>query len=335
MKRFLPVFVSLTLAASAAAAQVPTDLPPEKGGTIYSLGMPPVYRGHAGAMIGWDRPGSNGEFSSLGHLGLMKALGSPVVGIMAVGLEGYAGYRANEFDWGGRALFSIPVFHVTTGVDYNGLESRFDWLVRLELPFRRGGIFGRGTQIRFDYLPTRGNSFGVGINSPLWGRNIGQTRPKTDNVRLRTPPLTRLDEGTYELPDGTREALMAVGESAHWITKLVMPFDDQKGGDPREVYAQTAADLNARFQTRSLNEEIAFYHAELDRVFSMRTVLRAIDPEVVINPSRSTSSRRSRPATCVPSATCLISTTRKIPSIYEDRILVARVDRGNPARTDR
>ena len=267
--RFLSILVPLALAADVMLAQQPTDLPPEKGGTVYSLGMPPVYKGHAGAMVGWDRPGSAGEVSGLGHLGVMKDLGSPIVGIMALGLEGYAGYRADKFDWGGRALFSVPVMHFTTGADYNGLENRFDWLIRLELPMRRGGIFGRGTQIRFDYLPTRGHSFGVGINSPLWGRNIGQTRPKTDNVRFRSPPLTRLEQGDYELPDGVEETIANVRASAFWIARLAMPLDDRKGGDPHEVFAETTSELGERLKTRGFNDEIAFYHAELDRAFSM------------------------------------------------------------------
>ena len=77
------------------------DLPPEKGGETYSLGMPPVYKGRSGFELQWYRPQNNSELAGFYNLGLSKDLGSPVVGIAALRLEGYVGFRNQDLDGGG------------------------------------------------------------------------------------------------------------------------------------------------------------------------------------------------------------------------------------------
>jgi hypothetical protein len=59
-----------------------TDRPPEKGGRIYQLNMPPIYKGHTGATFGWYRPDEKtDELRVLFHAGVMKDLFSPITGI--------------------------------------------------------------------------------------------------------------------------------------------------------------------------------------------------------------------------------------------------------------
>ena len=56
------VFVMVGLMA-AGAALANRDLPPGKGGTTYSLGMPPVYKGRSGFELQWYRPENNSELA--------------------------------------------------------------------------------------------------------------------------------------------------------------------------------------------------------------------------------------------------------------------------------
>ena len=79
-------------------ASAQRDLPPEKGGETYSLGMPPVYKGRSGFELQWYRPQNNSELAGFYNLGLSKDLGSPVVGIAALRLEGYVGVRNQDLD---------------------------------------------------------------------------------------------------------------------------------------------------------------------------------------------------------------------------------------------
>ena len=136
----LVVLVGCAGFVGTASAQ--RDLPPEKGGETYSLGMPPVYKGRSGFELQWYRPQNNSELAGFYNLGLSKDLGSPVVGIAALRLEGYVGLRNQNIDGGGRALFEIPSFFVGGGIDYNGSDSVWDFLLTLDLPLRRGGVFG-------------------------------------------------------------------------------------------------------------------------------------------------------------------------------------------------
>ena len=215
----LMVPFGLLVAGDAVAER---DLPPAKGGTTYSLGMPPVYKGRSGFEIQWYRPQNDSQMAAFLDLGVSKALGSPVVGIAALRAEGYVGMRNQHLDGGGRALFEIPSFHVGVGVDYNVTDSVWDMLLELDLPIKRGGVFGRGTTICLRWLPSRDQTFGIGVNLPLWGSNIGATRPKKDHVRLQSQEPARIatDSTTVDL-DTT---LAELAERARWVSELSQPF---------------------------------------------------------------------------------------------------------------
>ncbi len=259
--------------AEKASAQ--RDLPPEKGGETYSLGMPPVYKGRSGFELQWYRPQNNSDLAGFYNLGLSKDLGSPVVGIAALRIEGYVGFRHKDLDGGGRALFEIPSFYFGGGVDYNASDDVWDFLLTLDLPLRRGGVFGRGTTLALRWLPARDQTFGVGINVPLWGRNIGATRPKSDNVSLDFRDPFRLE---LELQDELlKKSLTDLRERAHWLAMMTQPFAEPEGADAAEAMAPVLAALKAHIDTtdsgfpggHTLPEEIRAYHETLDRAFSL------------------------------------------------------------------
>ncbi len=263
--------------APFAHAQSRYDRAPEDGGQTFQLGMPPVWKGYAGGTFGWYRPGETvDQLQILAHMGLYKDLLTPVAGVAALGLEGYGGFRGEDgWDGGGRALFSIPALHFTTGADYNISDSDWSWLLRLEIPFRRGGIFGRGSQVRIDYLPGFDHTFALGVNVPLWGRNNGETRPAHDAVELETPPLQHFE--WEQRPQGLDEAIANLREGARWIAELSMPLTDRGGAEPEKKYADQIARIrdhvgtvDARFPNgHTLLEEIRVFHAEMDRAFAI------------------------------------------------------------------
>jgi hypothetical protein len=267
--------VLLGCAGFVGTASAQRDLPPEKGGETYSLGMPPVYKGRSGFELQWYRPQNNSELAGFYNLGLSKDLGSPVVGIAALRLEGYVGLRNQNIDGGGRALFEIPSFFVGGGIDYNGSDDVWDFLLTLDLPLRRGGVFGRGTTLALRWLPARDQTFGVGINVPLWGRNIGATRPMSDNVSLDYRDPFRLE---LELQDQLlKKSLTDLRERAHWLAMMTQPFAEPEGADAAEAMAPVLAGLKAHIDStdsgfprgHTLPEEITAYHETLDLAFSL------------------------------------------------------------------
>ena len=265
--------LAVLLTAGSAVAQ--RDLPPAEGGTTYSLGMPPVYKGRAGFEMQWYRPQNDSQMAAFLNLGLAKDLGSPVVGIAALRVEGYVGIRNQRFDGGGRGLWEIPSFHVGIGVDYNATDDAWDMLYSLDLPLKRGGVFGRGSTISLRWLPARDQTFGLGVNVPLWGRNIGATRPDKDHVRLqrRNPKRLILEQPELDLED----TLADLAERARWVGELSQPFAEPEGADADEAMAPVLAGLQDHIDSvdagfpngHDFPAEINAYHATLDLAFSL------------------------------------------------------------------
>ena len=229
------------LCTSGGPAYAQFDSPPTLGGLTHELGMPPVYRGRGGFELGWYRPQTASDPSGLFNLGLAKSLGSPVVGIAGLRLEGYVGVTREELDGGGRALWEIPSFHIGAGVDYNVPDEVFDFMLALDLPLQRGGAVGRGTTIGIRWLPSRDQTVTFGVNVPLWGRHVGETRPPRDHVRLpkRTPRRLELDLAESELA----ALLDELRERAHWVVRLTQPFAEHSGADPHAAMAPVLAEL--------------------------------------------------------------------------------------------
>jgi hypothetical protein len=121
-----------------------------------------------------------------------------------------------------------------------------DWLVGLDLNVRRGGVLGRGTRLRIDWMPWRDNTVLAGVHVPLGGR-AGTTRPRTDRVRFPRaaaawPTAARVDLAT------PRREFRAAAEA---LTRLVLPLRSRLGGDAREAVAEDVARSGARRARRS------------------------------------------------------------------------------------
>lgn len=281
----LPALALVFCYLNADSALAQRDLPPEKGGTTYSLGMPPVYKGRSGFEVQWYRPQNNNDLAAYYNLGVSKDLGSPVVGIAALRAEGYLGVRGQEFDGGGRALFEIPSFFTGFGVDFNGTDNVWDFLFQLDLPLRRGGVFGRGTTLCVRWLPFRDQTVGLGVNIPLWGRNIGATRPKSDNVRLDSRDPRRME---MELTESRfKTTLSDLAERARWVADLSQPFAEPEGAEAAKAMEPVLATVMAHIDStdgafpsgHSLPEEIRAYHEALDLAFSLALGGQGVSPK--------------------------------------------------------
>ena len=91
-------------------------------------------------------------------------------------------------------MFLIPNLRLGAGVDYNIRDESLDFILGLGLPIRRGGVVGGGSNLVVRWIPARGQTFSVGLDWPLWGSNMGKTRPKKDYVRLDSRKPRRLEK---------------------------------------------------------------------------------------------------------------------------------------------
>jgi hypothetical protein len=265
------------LVCSAAQADVPTDRPPNKGGYTYSLGLPSLYKPYTGFELQSYSTGEKGELGGLLNFGIDKDLVNPIVGAAALGIEGYAGYRGQAYDGGGRAHFMIPSLLLGAGVDYNVTDDSFDFLLRAGFTTRRGGVFGAGTTVALRYMPTRDHTFSVGINVPLWGKHLGRSRAKRDHVVLDSRKPGRLEKDRANPDAELRIVLDALGERVHWITRLTQPFEEVRGGDAVAAISPDADAIAAHIAMTSERfpdghtpvEEVRVYHELLEYAIAL------------------------------------------------------------------
>jgi len=273
---FAALLLHLTCLAlvSPAAADA---LDPDEGGFIESMGQPPTWFPYVSPSGGVHEPSDDAAGAGYLTLGIFKNVLSPIPSIGVAG-EGYVGGRAAGVDGGFRGLLALRPFGLGIGADYNVRQNDVDLLLSFTHPIRRGGLFGHGTRLRVDYLPTRGNSFQVGVMVPLGQRWLGKTRPKSDHVALKLPEHVARPE-PVAVP-GLDAAIANVRDAADWINRFTTPFFDPGGGTRDEAMHRFVervkrlehhiAETSALYPDgRGYPEELRVYHAELDRAFAL------------------------------------------------------------------
>ena len=277
--RLLALTVAACLLAPSVARSDETDRPPDQGGFTHQMGIPSLVRTTVGAEYQSYRPDDAHELGGLINFGVMRYLGHPIVGLGGLGVEVYGGGREREGDFGARGYFTIPTMRLGAGLDFNAVSDEHDFILKLDLPLRRGGIIGRGSAMTVRWLPTRGQTFTVGVSAPLADPEAGRTRPHDDYAKMdarRPLRLTTADaSGADSIPWPATLAFLA--ERAHWIAELTQPFAEYGGSDavaamePRiKMLREHMAAKDGAFPNgHTLNEEIRVYHETLDRAFSM------------------------------------------------------------------
>ena len=147
------------LGASSGVAGVRA---PELGGTTKSMGMPERVDFYGGASVGGQFKGEN---VAVGYLkfGFYKSIGNPATGAFGILPEAYVGVSDRESDGGFRLSLMSPFLRMGFGADYNVPSEEVDFLFTFVFPVRRVGIFGHGTDLRFEWLPTRDQSINLAL----------------------------------------------------------------------------------------------------------------------------------------------------------------------------
>lgn len=259
------VAVVLGVVTSASAQW---DRPPEQGGRTASLGQPLRWHWAAGLGAGAYLEGPANQVMVRASGGVSRDLLSPVVGLANIGFEAYAGGRGTQTDGGARAVLQVPHFSMGAGADYNLRDGRLDFLVSAFSPIRRGGIVVPGGRLRLDWYPLRGHSFTLGMWIPLGDPLAGRGRPVRDYVVV----AANLEPSVpYQVHDPELEAILdTLRVSAEWIRRIVAPFLDQDGRDGGVALARTQRylrELRAHFATRSAEQEVRYFHSQLEHAF--------------------------------------------------------------------
>jgi hypothetical protein len=242
------------------------------------MGMPLRVRQTGGLEYLVYRPSENAENGGLFNIGAQQIIGNPVLGLAGLGLELYVGGRARDFDGGARAYFTIPALLLGLGVDKNFESKDSDFILKLDLPLRRGGIVGAGSAMTLRWLPSRAQTFTVGVTFPFGDQDLGRTRPQRDHVEMDDRKPKRVGAADLKGKDhDLAVTLDTLRVRARWVARITQPFVEYQGGNAREAMAPHVASLRAHMAAvdalfphgHTANEEIRVYHETLDRAFSI------------------------------------------------------------------
>jgi hypothetical protein len=159
--------------------------------SIVSMGQPSRLWPYAGASLALNQLSDESAVGGTVSLGVQRPLMNPLTGGPTLALEGYvggAGGSISGVDGGFRAAMALPILFTQFGVDWNLRVDRAQFFMSVIFPPIRGGLLGRGGQLRVDWVPARDQTVQLGFNMPLGQPWIGKTRPRRIEARLPEPP---------------------------------------------------------------------------------------------------------------------------------------------------
>lgn len=261
----------LMLAAQAARAEPWGD--PEKGGYTRSIGLPQQWRVTAGAGVGAETgPSFDGLVSEL-RFGWQADLLHPVMALLALRVEGNVALRGTDAGAGARALLVSPSLRLGAGVSWSTFDHDFRPVVTANFAVRRGGLFGSGTTLRFDWLPRAGgqHAFLVGVEVPLLRlTEPGASRPERDHVPLFVPRPKKTRE--REVSAALVEAVENLRDDALWVQQLVLPPIGQTGATragATDSVVESLRSLRLQLATRDVAETMEAWHRDIDHAFTL------------------------------------------------------------------
>jgi hypothetical protein len=245
--------------------------------TVKSMGRPPVWKPFTGGYYGLDRSGDSSRSGGAGYVGVYRDLMPSIVGV-GVGGEAYVGKTEGLSgpDFGLRALAELRSLFLKAGVDHDFQREDTSFVLSLTLPLRRGGVFGRGTLFRVDWLPGRGHSWNFGLQLPL-EPHMGKTRPRDTDVdvpRGEPPPRPAASA------PGVSAVMGEVREAARRIVVLstLFPRDDRSDrvkslersrAQLREVERALGETSPSRPNGVRMEDEVRILHDRLDVAFGL------------------------------------------------------------------
>jgi hypothetical protein len=267
------LFAAYAAAAAGAEAASADPLAPAK-----SMGQPPRWKPYSGLYFGFNDTRHEMEPGGAALIGIFKNLKAPTVDLLGWSAEAYAGGAGGELDGGMRMCLASPVLFLQGGIDYNFRLESGDFLLSASVPIRRGGIIGRGSMLRADWIPGRDQTFNLGFTIPISQPWAGKTRPNSISFRL---PAGRDESKKRPITDPRVIAAMkGVEESAMWITNLSTVYIGDDITDPKKDIENTrrqiaklktalAAADSLRPRGHNYDDEQRVYHGRLATAFGL------------------------------------------------------------------
>jgi hypothetical protein len=276
-KRFAAILFLAALTLSSGASADNSAMPAE-GGMIRSMGFPKRWMPRLGGSYILDRSGNDGRGGAELNLSVYRDILNPNLGALGLVTELYGGMAGEDSRGGARLMAAFKFFMFQYGADYSFTDERWTPILSFQFPLKRGGLFGRGGDVRIDWFPREGHSLSFGLNVPIFQPYKGKTRPKSAHVSL--PKKGKRRPAAFEPSGELSSTIEKVAAAAREIQDYTTFFLDKEydldsdkdiariteGLDRfREYYYSTDDDYP---EGHTFNAAIAVYHSSLEDAFT-------------------------------------------------------------------
>jgi hypothetical protein len=263
--------------ASPLAAQSPPA-------SVFSTGQPPIWRQHI-ALQGTAYRTSDVTDATFTY-GLFHSFNkppsnafNPVLGIVGATFEGY-GTVGRFGDAGIRAFVTSRMLATSVGADWDIRNGSVEAILSWQSAIRRGGLLGRGSMLRVDWLPKRDHILRVGVTAPLSQPLAGRTRARRTSVTLPVPPQAK--SAATGLPPAAQQHARAIQEAAMVVAAYSDLYTDQavqasRASTYRATMERLRTALDQLFASASLDPAHAASAARRARVAVLDRVLIPVD----------------------------------------------------------
>jgi phosphatidylserine/phosphatidylglycerophosphate/cardiolipin synthase-like enzyme len=254
------------------------DLGSAEAKYVHSMGLSSKTHLYWGPMFVMDDLKTGSNLGGQLYAGLIRDIFSPIFGV-GIGAEAYAeSVQERDFDGGARLFLSFKPFFFQYGVDYaidrNSLNSIWSFI----FPVRRGGLFGSGSELRIDWLPSRGHTVDIGFRFYFGPRSRGIARPKHDQFHLPRDSAKNKPAGIESPSNELQQTLEYLAHAAKWMNLYTTPFFDQKDisdEDKSRGFLQHIEAIKGHMnmvdslypEGHDVQAEINMYHRMLERAF--------------------------------------------------------------------
>jgi hypothetical protein len=257
LTRFLSLAAFLLFPVLSVAASPPAPFPD----TPHTMGQPRRITLSWGPLGGYDFDAEH-QRSRL-FLSVNATPRVPQVGLANMSVEGVVGTVGGSLDLGLGTYVKIP--WIKAGVEYSFTDHEYIPGLSAEVALERGGLFGKGDELRVDYRPwDRQVLVGFTLNNPF--RSYRMTRPRKAWTTLPEGKRPKPDRALEETPppEELERSMERVEQAVEWMDKLLTPkFRD---GEDFNKDARAYRD-HVRSPGHSFADEDAAYHRELANAF--------------------------------------------------------------------
>src|SRR5512132_855639 len=224
MRRALLAVLAVGAAVRPSAGQSIDSVSRQPAAPVFSMSQPPRWRPYASAS-GFMRDASQAGVNAV--IGVDRPVLNPATGLVAVDGEIFADRQAHTTAAGLRLLATAPVFGFAVGADWRATTGDIDADMRFTTAIRRGGLLGGGSMLRVDWLPTRGQTLGIGIQVPVAQPFAGRTRRRRTSAELPSMSGAGPRMSSTVLPDRAERALKTVSDAAAIIRAMTNLYSEE------------------------------------------------------------------------------------------------------------